>query len=93
LKVSSINRELEVLRRMLRLAVEWGKVDKALPKAEMLAGESHRERVLSGEEETRYLVAATANANDIVEAYNRALSGIRATLRAKEPINQKTRFS
>jgi hypothetical protein len=31
LEVSSINRQLEVLRRMLKLAVEWGKVDKVLP--------------------------------------------------------------
>ena len=30
LEVASINRQLEVLRRMLKLAMEWGKVDKAL---------------------------------------------------------------
>jgi len=32
LKVSSVNRELEVLRRSLKLAMEWGKVEKILPK-------------------------------------------------------------
>ena len=31
LQISSINRELQVLRRMFRLAAEWGKVEKALP--------------------------------------------------------------
>ena len=31
MKVASVNRELQVLRRMFALAVEWGKVDKALP--------------------------------------------------------------
>jgi hypothetical protein len=30
-QVTTINRELEVLRRMLKLAVEWGKVEKLLP--------------------------------------------------------------
>ena len=39
LKVSSINRELEVLRRMLRLALEWGKVEKILHRVPMLSGE------------------------------------------------------
>jgi hypothetical protein len=47
LAIASINRQLEVLRRMLKLAVEWGKVEKLLPKVEMLNGENHRERVLS----------------------------------------------
>lgn len=60
LAVASINRQLEVLRRMLKLAVEWGKVEKLLPKVEMLSGENHRERVLSADEENRYLAAASA---------------------------------
>jgi hypothetical protein len=58
--VGSINRRLEVLRRLLRLATEWGKVQKVLPKVEMLPGEIHRDRVPSEEEETRYLEGATA---------------------------------
>lgn len=37
LQVTSINRELEVLRRMLRLAVEWGKLEKVPPKVELLS--------------------------------------------------------
>ncbi len=59
LQVSTINRQLEVLRRLLKLAMEWGKVEKALPKVEMLPGENHRDRVLSADEEARYLEAAT----------------------------------
>ena len=55
LQVSSINRELEVLRRIFRLALEWGRVDKVLPQVRMLSGERHRDRVLSFEEENRYL--------------------------------------
>ena len=53
LLVSSINRELQVLRRMLALAQEWGKVERVLPKVRMLSGERHRERVLSADEEAR----------------------------------------
>ena len=62
LQVASINRELEVLRRMLKLATDWGKVDKVLPKVSMLSGERHRERVLSPNEEARYFEAAMADA-------------------------------
>jgi hypothetical protein len=39
LEVSSINRELQVLRRMFSLAQEWSKVEKVLPKVRMLPGE------------------------------------------------------
>ncbi|MCL5745159.1 MAG: site-specific integrase [Acidobacteria bacterium] len=65
LEVSTINRQLEVLRRMLKLATEWGKVDKALPKVEMLPGENHRDRVLSTDEEARYQAPPTAIGEDI----------------------------
>jgi len=58
LQTSSINRELQVLRRMFHLAQEWGKTEKALPKVRMLPGELHRERVLTPDEEARYLEAA-----------------------------------
>ena len=57
LQVSSINRELQVLRRILSVALEWGMIERA-SKVRMLAGERHRERVVSPEEEVRYLVAA-----------------------------------
>jgi integrase len=57
LLVSSINRELQVLRRMLCLALEWGAVER-VAKIRMISGEQHREFVLSPEEEARYLAAA-----------------------------------
>ena len=59
LQVSSINRELQVLRRMFAMSLEWSKVEKALPRVRMLPGEHHRERVLSDKEETIYLSNAT----------------------------------
>jgi integrase len=92
LAVSSINRQLEVLRRMLKLALEWGKVGKVLPKIEMLPGEKHRDRVLASEEEAAYLEAATAIGEDILESFRRALEGIRATKRGEEPIRPEDPF-
>jgi integrase len=64
LEVSSINRELQALRRMFRLAQEWGKVQKPLPRVQMLPGEKHRERVLTDDEETLYFQAAGSKAMD-----------------------------
>lgn len=64
-EVTTINRQLEVLRRMLRLAVEWGKVDKLLPRVKMVPGAKHRERVLSVDEEHRYLAAAAPLLKDV----------------------------
>ncbi len=89
LAVASINRRLEVLRRMLKLAVEWGKVDRIPPRVEMLPGENHRERVLTADEEARYLNAAAAIGDNILAAYRRALEGIRATQRGEEPIEPR----
>ena len=57
LRVSSINAELRVLRRILRLSVDWGEIERA-PQVKMLPGEHHRERVIKPEEEERYLKAA-----------------------------------
>jgi integrase len=57
LEVSSINRELQALRRAFHLAVEWGVIVTA-PKIKMLSGEARRERVVSSEDEARYLAAA-----------------------------------
>ena len=62
LEVSSINRELQALRRMFHLAQEWGRVDKALTKVKMIPGENHRERVLTSEEESLYFRAANSRA-------------------------------
>jgi hypothetical protein len=54
LQVASLNRELQVLRLMFRLAEEWGTVGRALPKVKMLPGDRHRERVLGAEEDDFY---------------------------------------
>jgi integrase len=58
LQISTVNSSLRVLRRVLRQAAEWG-VIRTVPKFKMLPGERHRERVLSIEEEARYLDAAS----------------------------------
>src|SRR5262249_10187003 len=65
LEVASINRELQVLRRMFNLAQEWGKVEKVLPRVRMLPGEKHRERVLTFEEEKSYLDEAGPLLKDV----------------------------
>jgi integrase len=56
LNTTSINRELQILRRILHLAVEWGRAEKVI-KIKMLPGEICRERVLTIEESVRYLAA------------------------------------
>lgn len=50
---------------MLPLAVEWGRVEKALPKVRMIPGENHRERVLTPAEEALYLKHATPLLRDV----------------------------
>lgn len=78
-----MNRVLEVLRRMLRLAMEWGELAKAPPakappKVEMLPGENERDRVPTYEEEDRYLAATARVGAEITRAYEAALQGLRA---------------
>jgi integrase len=84
-QVSTVNRDLATLRRALKLAVEWGKVTTILPKVRLLPGENRRERVLTAEEELKYLNAAAALGHEADEAYGRALAGIRAVKRGKQP--------
>jgi integrase len=57
LQVSTINSSLRVVRRVLRMGVEWGAVGSS-PKVKLLPGERRRERVVTPEEEARYLSAA-----------------------------------
>jgi len=57
LQASSINSSLRVLRRLLRVAAEWGVIPSA-PKIKLLRGERHRERVITPAEEALYLVTA-----------------------------------
>jgi integrase len=65
LQVSTINSSLRVVRRVLRLAVEWG-VSESSPKIKLLPGERHRERVVTPKEEAKYLTAAPEPVASIV---------------------------
>jgi integrase len=58
MEVSTANNSLRVLRRVLNLAVEWGVLTTAR-KVKILSGERRRERVITSEEEVRYLAAAS----------------------------------
>jgi integrase len=55
--VASVNSVLRVLRRCLNLAVEWGMLE-AAPTINRLPGERRRERVITPEDESRYVAAA-----------------------------------
>jgi len=57
-EVSTINASLRVLRRVLGLAQEWGLLQ-SVPRLKKLPGEKHRERVVTAEEELKYLAAAS----------------------------------
>jgi integrase len=56
-QVATVNSSLRVLRRVLNLAVDWGVIAVA-PKLKVLSGERRRERVVTAEEEVRYLAVA-----------------------------------
>ena len=84
-EISSINRALQVLRRVLMLAAEWGKIERLPVKIRMQPGENRRDRVLSGDEEKDYLKAAGEIGDSILEVYETALSGIRAKQRGEQP--------
>jgi len=53
-QISTINSALRVLRRILRLSVEWGVLE-ACPVLSLLPGERHRETVVTPEQEQKYL--------------------------------------
>jgi integrase len=65
LQVSSVNSSLQVLRRIMRLAAQWGATEIA-PSIKMLPGERHREHVVKVEEEGRYLAAAPEPLGSVV---------------------------
>jgi len=85
IQISTLNADLAALRRIFHLCLEWGRVLIALPRVRLLPGANHRERVLSGEEERKYLDAANAVGHELQESYLRALEGIRATQRGEQP--------
>ncbi len=84
-QVSTLNRDLATLRRVFHLAQEWGKVSTVLPRVRLLPGENRRERVLTAEEERKYVEAATSVGHGLSEGYRVALEGIRATKRGQQP--------
>jgi integrase len=85
METSTINRDLATVRRMFHLAQEWGRVATVLPKVKMLAGEKQRERVLTHEEEQKYMDAVTELGRRLDESYRLALTGIRAVRRGEQP--------
>jgi integrase len=56
MSASGINRGLRTLRRVLNLAYQWGRLEKPV-KVAMAKGKRQRDRVLTAEEETKYLAA------------------------------------
>ena len=77
---------------MFALAIEWGKVERVIPLVRMIPGEAHRDRVVSVNEEQRYLEAAQSIGIAALEAYQRSLVGIRATLRGEIPVKPRDPF-
>jgi integrase len=67
LKIATVNRELECLRRLLRLAADWNVIAKA-PKISRQPGEIGRERILNHGEEQAYLAVAKQPLRDIATA-------------------------
>lgn len=63
--VSTVNSNLRVLRRVLGLAVDWH-VLTVMPKMKLLRGEQIRDRVVSHEEERKYLAVAAEPLASIV---------------------------
>jgi len=61
--VVTVNGDLRTLRRALNLAVEWGRLDRA-PVIHELPQRNGRDRVVSFEEEARYLAKASENLRD-----------------------------
>jgi integrase len=57
LQVSTVNSSLRVLRRVFRMATDWGALESSGPKIQLLKGERHRERVSTAEEQAKYLAA------------------------------------
>jgi integrase len=67
--VGTVNRELRVLRRVLRLAVEWKLLEKA-PDVAMAGAEKRRERVVKDDEFQQYLACSTPLLADVAIVLN-----------------------
>ena len=88
-EILSINRALQVLRRMLHLAVEWGRIDKSPATVRLVPGERRRERVLLLHEEAAFLRAANEIGDSIRSDHQNALEGVRALKRGEQPREPK----
>jgi len=64
LQPASVNAQLRVLRSALHKAKQWG-VLSIVANIAMVPGEKHRERVLTTEEESRYLAKTSPLLNDV----------------------------
>ena len=64
LQPTSVNAQLRVLRAVLHKAKKWGVLD-VVPDIALVKGENHRDRVLTAEEESRYLAAASPLLADV----------------------------
>lgn len=64
LQISTVNSSLRILKRVLRVAAEWGLIQ-SVPRIKRLPGERHRERVLTVQEEARYLGSASEQLSSI----------------------------
>jgi integrase len=56
-EVASVNSALRGVRRVFRLGMKWGVIN-AMPEVSLLRGENHRDRVITPQEEAKYLAVA-----------------------------------
>src|SRR6266404_7898620 len=56
-EVASVNSALRGVRRVFRLGIKWGIIT-AMPEVSLLRGENHRDRVITPQEEAKYLASA-----------------------------------
>lgn len=64
IKIASVNRELEVLRRLLRVAAEWKKIQR-VPAVHRQPGEEGRTATITHGEEQSYLAVAQQPLRDV----------------------------
>lgn len=91
-QVSTINRTLAALRRALRLAEEWGEIQRQPFKVKLLEGENTRDRILDAEEERVYLAAALELAHEQIDRYHAALTAFEKGKRKAKPARPDARL-
>ena len=92
LSVCTVNRNLQCLRRILKLATEWKTIRAADSAVKMIPGEQRKDRVLSADEEAAYFNAASEIGDKMLRAYRKALEGIRATQRDQKPTEPRDAY-